>query len=234
MAGSLVAAANAMPPIRLPSSAIRNSEFGRVSRAFSDADRMPVVGDFGDPLGAINGIVSRVPGLHQQVAHRRKIALACGANEHRYSIPSLALTSALTACGLALPPVAFITWPTNQPTSVGLALSLRDLVGVGGDDLVDGLLDGAGVGDLLHAAASRRSRRGSPPSLQTISNRSLAILPEIVPSSIRSMMPPSWPAMTGRLVDRPCRPCSAAPSRSLITQLAASLAVAARAPAASK
>ena len=28
----------------------------------------------------------------------------------------------LTAFGLALPPVAFITWPTNQPNSVGLAL----------------------------------------------------------------------------------------------------------------
>ena len=30
--------------------------------------------------------------------------------------------SSLTALGLALPPVDFITWPTNQPNSVGLAL----------------------------------------------------------------------------------------------------------------
>ena len=30
--------------------------------------------------------------------------------------------SSLTALGLALPPVDFMTWPTNQPNSVGLAL----------------------------------------------------------------------------------------------------------------
>src|SRR6185312_11380786 len=91
---------------------------------------MPFIGNFRDPLRAINGIVSRVPGFHQQVAHRRKIALACGANEHRYSIPSLALTRSLTACGLALPPVAFITWPTNQPAMVGLALACSTLSGL--------------------------------------------------------------------------------------------------------
>ena len=30
--------------------------------------------------------------------------------------------SSLTALGLALPPVDFMTWPTNQPNRVGLAL----------------------------------------------------------------------------------------------------------------
>ena len=62
------------------------------------------------------------------------------------------MSSSLTACGLALPPLAFITWPTNQPSSVGFGLRLLDLVGIGGDDLVDGLLDRAGVGHLLQAA----------------------------------------------------------------------------------
>ena len=35
---------------------------------------------------------------------------------------------------------------------VGLAFACSHLVGIGGDDRVDRLLDGAGVGDLLHAA----------------------------------------------------------------------------------
>jgi hypothetical protein len=35
-----------------------------------------------------------------------------------------------TACGLALPPVAFITWPTNQPASLGLALACSTLSGL--------------------------------------------------------------------------------------------------------
>ena len=58
----------------------------------------------------------------------------------------------MTACGLALPPDDFITWPTNQPSELRLGLRLRDLVGIGGDDVVDHLLDRAEVGDLLHAA----------------------------------------------------------------------------------
>ena len=67
-------------------------------------------------------------------------------------MPSLDFSRSLTACGLALPPDDFITWPTNQPIELRLGLGLRDLVGIGGDDLVDHLLDRADVGDLLHAA----------------------------------------------------------------------------------
>jgi hypothetical protein len=44
--------------------------------------------------------------------------------------PSFSRTSALTACGLALPPVAFITWPTNQPASAGLACACATLSGL--------------------------------------------------------------------------------------------------------
>jgi hypothetical protein len=36
-------------------------------------------------------------------------------------IPSLLFRSALTDCGLALPPVSFITCPTNHPSMVGFA-----------------------------------------------------------------------------------------------------------------
>ena len=36
---------------------------------------------------------------------------------NQFQMPSLDLSRSLTACGLALPPDDFITWPTNQPTS---------------------------------------------------------------------------------------------------------------------
>jgi hypothetical protein len=63
---------------------------------------------------------------------------------------------------------------------VGFALPARPCR-VGGDDIVHRFFDSAGVGDLLHPRLSTSSF-GSPPSFQTISNRSLAILPEMVPS----------------------------------------------------
>jgi hypothetical protein len=45
----------------------------------------------------------------------------------------------------------FITWPTNQPTSLSLALACAALSGFGGNDLVDHRLDRGDVGDLLQA-----------------------------------------------------------------------------------
>ncbi len=38
--------------------------------------------------------------------------------------PSFRFKISFSACGLALPPLAFIAWPTNQPISVGLASTL--------------------------------------------------------------------------------------------------------------
>jgi hypothetical protein len=49
----------------------------------------------------------------------------------------MAAVAVATACGLALPPVAFMTWPTNQPASCGLWPWPGHLVRVGGDHLVD-------------------------------------------------------------------------------------------------
>lgn len=73
------------------------------------------------------------------------------ASAYSSSMPSLAFTSACTACGLALPPVAFMT--ADEPTGKRrLRLHLLDLIWVGGDDLVHGLFDGAGIRHLLHAA----------------------------------------------------------------------------------
>jgi hypothetical protein len=40
-----------------------------------------------------------------------------------YSMPSLAFSRAFTAAGLALPPVAFMVWPTNQPSRVGFSFA---------------------------------------------------------------------------------------------------------------
>ena len=58
----------------------------------------------------------------------------------------------MTACGLALPPDDFITWPTNQPIAFGLVLASATLSGLLAMIVVDDLLDRAQVGDLLHAA----------------------------------------------------------------------------------
>ena len=106
------------------------------------------------------GVRCRVAGATQLGAKR--FELRCARKPYRRPAeprgdvpnqnPSLRLSSSLTACGLALPPDAFITWPTNQPISLRLGFRLRDLVGIGGDDLVHHLLDRADVGDLLHAA----------------------------------------------------------------------------------
>jgi len=41
--------------------------------------------------------------------------------------PSLLFSTSLTACGLAFPPVCFITWPTNQPSRFGLAFTCSTL-----------------------------------------------------------------------------------------------------------
>ena len=116
----------------LPSSATRNSELRPRQPRLERGDRMPVVGDRGDPLSAIDRVVGRVPGLDQQRADRRqgRARWRCGRTSPSISMPSLALTSSLTACGLALPPVAFITWPTNQPAMVGLARACSALSGL--------------------------------------------------------------------------------------------------------
>src|SRR5690606_2972728 len=87
------------------------------------AQRMPVAVDRRAPARTVGRVVGVVPGLTEELAHRLKIAFRRGADNHGDSIPRRALTRSLTAWGLALPPVAFITWPTNQPASVGLALA---------------------------------------------------------------------------------------------------------------
>ena len=131
---------------------------------------------------------------------------------------SFFFSSSLTACGLALPPVDFMTWPTNQPSIVGLALRRLHLVGVGGDHGVDCRLDGAGVGDLLEAPLLDDLGAGRRPR----SRRSRTVPWRSCPRS-RPMAKVDDAAELRRryrdALDRPCRPCSARPNSSLITQL---------------
>ena len=58
---------------------------------------------------------------------RREIARIRATNQLNHSMPSFDLRMSLTACGLALPPVDFITCPTNQPSMPGLAFACRAL-----------------------------------------------------------------------------------------------------------
>ena len=58
----------------------------------------------------------------------------------------------LTACGLALPCEALHDLADEPAEQARLLLGLRRLVRIGVDDLRDHGLDGAEVGDLLHAA----------------------------------------------------------------------------------
>lgn len=64
------------------------------------------------------------PGSGRDPPDMKKARLVAGLSwqaREAYSMPSFAFTIALTDCGLALPPVDFMTWPTNHPASVGFA-----------------------------------------------------------------------------------------------------------------
>ena len=61
------------------------------------------------------------------VSRRRRRARRAG-GERAQAVRRF-LSRSLTACGLALPPDAFITWPTNQPIAFGLVLASPTLSG---------------------------------------------------------------------------------------------------------
>ena len=105
----------------------------------------------------------------------------------RTQMPSFDFRRSLTACGFALPPEDFITWPTNQPISGWLRLRLRDLVGIGGDDVVDHLFDRGAVGNLLYAELFRRF-------LPATTDRPLVRASERDPTLFQIQ---SWPHLAG-------------------------------------
>ena len=91
-----------------------------------------------------------------------------------------ACSRSLTAWGFALPPVDFITWPTNQPSMVGLALTCSTLSGLAAM-ISSTAFSMAPVSVTCFRPRASTISAGEPPSVQTISKTSLAILPEIVP-----------------------------------------------------
>jgi hypothetical protein len=67
-----------------------------------------------------------IDGYGEQLMHARVLIDAAammtpGITSREDQRPSFALSMSLTACGLALPPDDFITWPTNQPINAGFA-----------------------------------------------------------------------------------------------------------------
>jgi hypothetical protein len=130
------------------------------------------------------------------------------------------VTISFTALGLALPPVAFITWPTNQPASLGFCLAFSTCAGLAAMILVDRGLDGAGVGDLLHAA--RLDDLGGVAALGIDDlEQVLGDLAGDVVGLDQRDDPPSCAGETGLSVME-CSSFFSRPKSSLITQLAAS------------
>ena len=83
---------------------------------------------------------------------RRNFPRARAPTQRRAQIPIRFFRRSLTACGLALPPDAFITWPTNQPIAFGLVLASATLSGFLAMIVVDELFDRRNVGHLLQSA----------------------------------------------------------------------------------
>src|SRR5665647_3464700 len=136
--------------------------------------------------------------MDARYAAARQFIVTRAQRYRRDQMPSLDFRRSLTACGLALPPDDFIAWPTNHIIAFGLALACATLSGF------------CAINSSTMAPIAPRSvtcaiprlttsARGSPPSVHRISNKSLAILPEIVLSEISSMSPPSCAALIGEV-----------------------------------
>jgi hypothetical protein len=107
-------------------------------------------------------------------------------------MPSLALTRSCTALRVGLAAGRLHHLADEPAGQRRLGLGLGDLVGVGRDHLVDGLFDGAGVGDLFHAALFDHVRRIAtlfPDDFEQVLGDLAGM---VVPSLIRSITPPSW------------------------------------------
>jgi hypothetical protein len=70
-----------------------------------------------------------VPFRHMRKATRGFASRRSAAVYRCRHAPIFFRKSSLTVCGLALPPDAFITWPTNQPIAFGFVLASASLSG---------------------------------------------------------------------------------------------------------
>src|SRR5665213_211844 len=68
--------------------------------------------------------------MHARSRVKRRHADHADGTPSDIQMPSLDLSRSFTACGLALPPDDFITCPTNQPISCGLARACATLSGL--------------------------------------------------------------------------------------------------------
>ena len=89
---------------------------------------VPAADELRNLMGTIERVVGGMKGLCEKGADLLHVSFCCCADKEDHaaysSMPSFAFTNAWTACGFALPPVAFITWPTNQPANAGFACAL--------------------------------------------------------------------------------------------------------------
>ena len=137
-------------------------------------------------------------------------------------MPSFTFSSSFTACGLALPPDNFITWPTNQPIIAGFILRLLCLLGIALQDGDDEL----SISEMSLTCFIPRASTvtlGSPPSTQVISNRVLCDFARNGAGGDQIEDAPSCAADIGELaISLPA--LFNRPARSLMTQFAAALA----------
>src|SRR6056297_404444 len=197
----------------------------RIDRLF-DSERKPRLGCL-DPLGldtlgrGWNHLV--FIHTHRLTSEPGSIALfgRQGVCPAPGSQPQLCRDDLVDCRRLALPPVAFITWPTNQPASLGFCWAFSTCAGLAAM-ISSTACSIAPVSVTCFMPRASTISAGSPPSVYTISNRSLAILPEMSPFLIRPMIPASCAGETG-LSPMSWSSFFSRPNSSLMTQLAASL-----------
>src|SRR5262249_9989582 len=101
------------------------------------------------------------------------------------AMPSLAFRMSLTAAGLALPWVSFITWPTNQPIAWGLSFTAAALSGLAAIR-ASTIFSMAPVSLTCTRPCFSTMALGLPSPVPISSNTCLAILDEMTPVSISS------------------------------------------------
>jgi hypothetical protein len=111
----------------------------------------------------------------------------------------LAFSSSVTCAGLALPPLAFMAWPTRRVEALALpARYFLDVLRVLGDDLVEDRVERAGVAHLLQALGFDDRVDVAAFAGPQASNTWRAALLEIVPSAMRLISCRQLRALTAR------------------------------------
>src|SRR4051794_33300609 len=132
---------------------------------------------------------------------------------------SFARSRSLTSCGLALPAIAFIVWPTKKPNNASfppLYCATLSVLSASTSSIAWSIAPVS-----LVCLSPRLSTIAAAPSLLSsmISNTCLAIVPEMVPSATSPSSSAAWAGVTGlRSIVSPRR--LSAPNSSATTQFA--------------